>query len=91
MWRSTWLIRVVCVLVGGLFLIIVGTFFRQSQAPITPPAPVVDRTCVAVHINLATGITTESPVPCRTDTTAGCTGTITAKVEDDGAVTTTCR
>ncbi len=67
-------------------LVLAGCSTSDPQEPTETTTP---RECVAVYIDVTTGKQTEVPSPCHTATT-GCTGQVTARVEEDGSVITTC-
>lgn len=60
-------------------------YVAPGEYPSIPP-----RTCLAVTINVETGEQTEAPTPCLQPTETGCTGSVTARPNGDGTVTSTC-
>lgn len=60
-------------------------YVAPGEYPFIPP-----RTCLAVTINVQTGEMTETPTPCLQPTGTGCTGSVTARLNEDGTVTSTC-
>jgi hypothetical protein len=71
---------------------LVGIVFyleRPQGTPTTPTTTVPALDCVAVTINVKTGVQTETPAPCHRGGT-GCTSSITATINEDGTVAATC-
>lgn len=75
--------------VAHFVLVYVLPTMRENAVPTTPTTTVPALDCLAVTINVQTGAQTEVPAPCHTGDT-GCTGSITATINEDGTVTATC-
>lgn len=81
-------------IVGGLTILglLAWWDWRQQNDPMPAPSTTVtvDMSCMAVTVDVQTGLTTETPAPCQQTTEGGCTGSISFRIEENGTVTTWC-
>jgi len=85
--KHNWIYFLAALVVLFVAFIVDGMNITAPRTPVTTTVPALD--CVAVAIDVQTGIQTETPAPCYTGE-SGCVGSITVTVREDGTVVTSC-